>query len=256
VDDSDLDADMDYQGIYYPESRFGGFTDVDGTIAFYTRVEALLRPSSVVLDVGCGRGAYADDPVQVRRERRIFKGKCRKVIGIDVDRLAAGNPYIDEFRQIENGYWPLADDSIDLCVCDCVLEHVEDPVSFFGECRRILKSGGHLCIRTPNVRSYIGLFSMLIPNRYHASVVGRVQSEKRAEDVFPTFYRCNTSGKLREMLEDHGFDHCVYEYESEPYYLSFSRLFYYLGVLHQRFALRCFKAAIFAFANKRPVENL
>ena len=41
---------------FYPESRFGGFTDVDGTIAFYARVHSQLTPSSVVLDVGCGRG--------------------------------------------------------------------------------------------------------------------------------------------------------------------------------------------------------
>lgn len=46
----------DYMGLYYPESRFGGFTDVDGTVAFYTRVQSLVEAGSVVLDVGCGRG--------------------------------------------------------------------------------------------------------------------------------------------------------------------------------------------------------
>src|SRR5438093_943558 len=47
---------MDYKSLYYPESRFGGFTGVDGTLAFYIRVNSLIDSSSVVLDVGCGRG--------------------------------------------------------------------------------------------------------------------------------------------------------------------------------------------------------
>lgn len=242
---------IDYQRIYYPESKFGGFTDVDGTLAFYTRVQSLVDPSFVVLDVGCGRGAYAEDPVTIRKERRILKGRCRKVIGIDVDTQAIGNPFLNEFHRIESNRWPLADNSIDLCIADSVLEHVEDPESFFSECRRVIKESGYLCLRTPNVRSYIGLFARLIPNRYHASVVCKIQDGKKEDDVFPTYYRCNTKKRIREKLGRYGFDHCVYEYESEPYYLSFSRPFYYLGVLHQRFAWNCFKAAIFAFARKK-----
>ena len=53
---------MEYKNIYYPESRSGTFTDVDGTIAFYLRVNGLVDSESVILDVGCGRGAFAEDP--------------------------------------------------------------------------------------------------------------------------------------------------------------------------------------------------
>ena len=56
---------MNYLNIHYPESLFGGFTDVDGTITFFTRVNALIDSSSVVLDVGCGRGVYGEDTVAV-----------------------------------------------------------------------------------------------------------------------------------------------------------------------------------------------
>ncbi len=42
---------------FYPESRFGGFSDLDGTVAFYGRIQALLAAGMTVLDVGCGRGA-------------------------------------------------------------------------------------------------------------------------------------------------------------------------------------------------------
>ena len=41
-----------YETIYYPETSYGGFTGVDGTMAFYLRVNALIEPSSHVLDFG------------------------------------------------------------------------------------------------------------------------------------------------------------------------------------------------------------
>jgi len=41
---------MRYEEIYYPEFRFGGFTDIDGTIIFYSRVNSLLDSSFTVLD--------------------------------------------------------------------------------------------------------------------------------------------------------------------------------------------------------------
>ncbi len=242
---------MNYLDIYYPESRFGGFTDVDGTLAFYTRVQALAQPSSVVLDVGCGRGMYDEDPVQVRKERRLLKGRCAEVIGIDVDAAGERNPGLDQFRRIEGPRWPVDDESVDMIVSDFVLEHVETPEAFFAECRRALRRGGYLCLRTTNAQSYVGLVSRLTPNQWHAAVLKKARHSKKEEDIFPTVYRCNTRRKLASMLDKYGFDHCVYQFESEPYYLSFSRLFYRLGAIHQRFAFNCLKAAIFAFARKQ-----
>jgi len=242
---------MDYKAIYYPESKYGGFTDVDGTIVFYSRVNSLINNSSVVLDVGCGRGQYGDDTVYIRRGLRVLKGKCAKVIGVDVDPAAAANQFIDEFHLLTDTRFPLSDGSVDLCVCDNVLEHVQNPDSFYAECKRVLKPGGYLCIRTPNVISYVGLASRLIPNRHHSSVVCKVQERRKEEDVFPTLYRCNTIRAVRRMMDKYGFDHCVYGYDAEPSYLSFSRLFYFLGALHERYAPRCLKTAIFAFAQKK-----
>lgn len=242
---------MSYLSIYYPESRFGGFTDIDGTLTFYNRVHSFITPSSVLLDVGCGRGEYAEDPVAVRKERRIFRNKCAQVIGIDVDDAGEANPFLDEFRVIQGSRWPVEDKSIDVCLADWVLEHIAEPEAFFAECQRVLKPGGYLCLRTANAWSYIALFSRLIPNRLHAAVLNKVQERRKREDVFPTFYRCNTSRKIRSTLDGHGFDSCVYEYESEPYYLSFSRPCYFFGVLHQRFAFRFLRAGIFVFAQKR-----
>ncbi len=241
---------MNYKQIYYPETILGGFSNVDGTIAFYNRVNALLIPESVVIDIGCGRGAYSDDPVLFRRQLRILKGKCQKVIGIDVSPVGQDNPFIDDFRLIENGSWPVEDGSADLCLADNVLEHISDPDLFFSECFRSLRPGGKICIRTPNVMSYFGIVSRLVPNPQHTAVLQKAKDRVNELDVFPTLYLCNTLSKVRKGLALHGFEPCVYGYDAEPSYLSFGRFFYYLGVLHQRFAPNFLKVGIHAFGVK------
>ncbi len=235
---------------FYPESRFGGFTQVDGTIAFYSRVQALARPDSVVVDFGCGRGAYAADPIPFRRNLRVLKGKVQRVIGLDAAPAGAENPFLDEFRCQETSVWPLDNASADLIVCDNVLEHLPEPEVFFAEAYRVLRPGGMLCIRTPNRWNYVALLSRLIPNRRHAQVLAKAKPGLGEEDIFPTFYRCNSLPALRAALTRQGFTALVYGYEAEPSYLSFSGLAYALGVMHQKLAPGFVKAALFAFAQK------
>lgn len=235
---------------FYPESRFGGFTRLDGTLAFYIRIQALARPDSVVVDFGCGRGAYASDPLPLRRDLRVFKGKVRQVIGLDASPSGAENPFLDEFHRLESKHWPLADATVDLVICDNVLEHLPDPEAFFAEAWRVLEPGGYLCLRTPNRWNYIALLSRLVPNRSHTRVLSKAKAGLAEQDIFPTFYRCNTLPAVRRALARHGFDAVVYGYEAEPSYLSFSRAAYALGVLHQKLAPELFRAAIFAYGKK------
>lgn len=199
---------------------------------------------------------HAEDPVRIKRELTRFRGRCRRVIGIDVDHRAADNPYLDEFRLIVDGRWPVNDGEIDVCVCDSALEHIPEPERFFAECARVIRPGGCLCIRTPNTWNYISLCSRLVPNRLHTAVLKRVlYRAKKEEDIFPTFYRCNTRRRIRRMLDRHGFEHAVYGFEAEPYHLGFCRPAYLLGVLHQRLAPRAFRSTLFAFARRLPARG-
>jgi SAM-dependent methyltransferase len=235
----------------YPEFKFGGFTRVDGTVAYYARVHALLRAGDMVLDLGCGRGAQANDPSNFRRRLRDLRGEGRKVIGIDVDRNAETNPLLDEFRLIEDvRRWPLDDASIDLVHSDNVLEHVEDPAGFFSEAFRVLKPGGYLTLRTPNAWGYASLAARLVPNRFHAKIVTRVQHATNERDLFPTVYRCNTARKLRRALKRQGFDAVVYAIESEPSYLNFSRVIYRVASAVHTILPPMFRSKLFAFARK------
>lgn len=236
---------------FYPESKFGGFTQIDGTIAFYTRVNALLTPAATVLDFGCGRGAYGEDPIRFRRELRILKGKAQCVIGMDVNPSAAQNPFVDRFLLLENAIWPLENEQLDMVLSDNVLEHLPDPSTFFREAQRTLRPGGWICIRTPNLWNYIALISRLIPSRRHARVLKAAKPGLKESDVFPTVYRCNSLPTLRRALSAHGFEHYVYGYEAEPSYLAFSKLAYSLGVLHQKLAPDFLRPALFAFGRKK-----
>ncbi len=180
------------------------------------------------------------------------RGKAKCVIGLDVDEAACGNSKIDEFRKLEICRpWPVESETCEVVLCDYVIEHLPVPDGFFSEARRVLKPKGVLCIRTPNVFSYFGLASVLVPNRLHTSILRVSQPDRKAEDVFPTLYRCNTHFAMRGALIRHGFDPVVFGHDAEPAYLAFSPVAYYFGVLHQRLAPSFLRTSLFAFGSAR-----
>lgn len=78
----------------YPEVAAGGFTGVDGTVEFYTRVNALLRPDMVVVDYGAGRGRFMEDEsAPLRRDLCNLQNKVAKVVGLDLDDVVLSNPF-------------------------------------------------------------------------------------------------------------------------------------------------------------------
>ncbi|MGC2110584.1 MAG: class I SAM-dependent methyltransferase [Candidatus Korobacteraceae bacterium] len=237
-----------YKESFYPEIRFGGFSDSDGTVTFYNRVNAMTTPDSVVVDFGCGRGRHADDPVAFRRGLQCLKGRVARVIGLDVDLAGQQNPTLDEFRALRpEEAWPIEDGSVNLVLCDCVLEHLPKPSLFFSEAHRVLVRGGFLCLRTTNLLGYVGLAAKLIPKRLHTSVLHKAQGMREEKDIFPTLYRCNTIRSIRREMKAHGFHAVVYGHNAEPSYFNFSRLAYAAGVLHQKMAPGAFGITIFAF---------
>ncbi len=236
---------------HYPEARFGGFTQVDGTVAFYVRVHSLIGPDSIVLDIGCGRGAFAEDPVHFRRDLRVLRGRVARVIGTDIDEAAAANPFLDEFRPMHMGAWDVEDASVDVAIADFVLEHVADPAAVLAQAGRVVRPGGYLCIRTTNLLSYVGLASSLTPNSLHPKLLKLMQLDRKEHDVFRTVYRCNTRRRLRRALRAAGFEGTVFGFHSEPWYLSRTPLLYRMGVLLQRILPHALAPTLFAFAQRR-----
>jgi SAM-dependent methyltransferase len=223
---------------FYPETVLGGFTRKDGTVEFYSRVNALLGPDDVLLDYGAGRGAWTElDASPFRRSLRGFQGKVSKVIACDVDEAVLQNQASDEQFVITPGQaLPLEDGSIDLVVTDWVLEHLDQPVEVFRELHRILRPGGWICARTPNKYGYVTLLTGLIHNRLHTRVLKRVQPDRKEIDVFPTVFKMNTIGDIATVCRQVGLQNHTYRFTPEPGYFFDSKFMF--------FAFNCLDAVL------------
>ena len=170
---------------FFPEVGAGGYSRRDGTLEFFGRVNALLDPNGVALDLGAGRGRGAvDDTVEYRRRMRVLRGKCRRVIGIDVDPAVLDNPGLDEAYVIEHDApLPLDDSSVDLVVSDMTFEHIDHPAHTAAELTRVLRPSGWICARTPNRWGYIGIAANAIPNRWHVALLKYLQPQRDRKSV-------------------------------------------------------------------------
>lgn len=219
-----------YEFSVYPECDAGDYSHRDCTVAFYTRVGALLSEEMTVLNLGAGRGAnITQDYSPFRRRIQRFKGRVARVVGIDVDDAVEHNPDLDEAHVVPIGAaYPLADASVDLIICDHVLEHVADPQSFTAEVGRVLKPGGWFCARTPSKWGYVGLGARAVPNALHTRFLSSLQPQRKAEDVFPTTYKMNTLGDLRRAFPVGDWQHCTYGYNGVPSYHGNRRVLFRL----------------------------
>lgn len=209
----------------YPEVGAGGFTRRSGTIQFYGRVNALLRPDMTVLDFGAGRGLLSEMENPFFRNLCTLRGKVSRVIGVDVDDAVLENPVVDEAHVFDGKHVPLPDGSVDLVLSDHVFEHIADPAAAAAELDRLLKPGGWICARTPASTSLIAIGARVVPNRLHAGVISKIQpGEREAKDVFPTCYRLNSQRALRRYFPQAKWRDYSYPWNSEPTYHFGSKL--------------------------------
>jgi 2-polyprenyl-3-methyl-5-hydroxy-6-metoxy-1,4-benzoquinol methylase len=103
-------------------------------------------PAGRLLDVGCGSGTFLAR----------MAGRGWQVTGVDFDpsavETARRHPGVDVHV---GGIDSLPDDfgPFDVITASHVIEHVDSPGEFLAHCRRLLKPGGRLAIRTPNAGS-------------------------------------------------------------------------------------------------------
>ncbi len=229
--------------------HLGGYTPNDGTVAFYTRVNVLASPEKTALDLGAGRAAwFEDDKSRARVNIRMLRGRFGRVIGADVDDAVLDNRSVDEAILIRDGQVPLEDESVDVIVCDYVLEHIEDVAGFVREAARVLKPGGWFCARTPHKYCYVALISGILPESLGDKAVSKAQPSRKDEDIFPKRYRMNTLKDIRRQFP--GWSDFSFVFRTDPAYYFGKHSIYALMSFVHRIAPAPFSGNIFAFLRK------
>jgi dolichol-phosphate mannosyltransferase len=139
-------GDADLQQLY--RNRFGHYRESRSAIwAVLVRdfLQAWIRRSDTVVDLGCGYGEFLKHVKAARR------------IGVDLnpdsgDMLEPGVEF-HEGRAEDLGF--LEDDSVDVVFTSNLLEHLQSKSAVertIAEARRVLKPGGHFIAMGPNIR--------------------------------------------------------------------------------------------------------
>jgi SAM-dependent methyltransferase len=238
---------------YRRERLAGGYSRDNGSVAFFSRVNALLEPHMTVIDYGAGRGhAFQSDRTPYFTKLAKLQGKVAKVIGIDVDDAILTHPHLDERHVIGSGApLPVGEEQVDLIVSDWVFEHVEKPGPMTAEFHRVLKPGGWVCARTPNRWGYVGLGSRLTPNAMHNKVLRTVRPESSETDTFPVTYRINSMRDLDRFFPRDKWKNYSYACNETPAYFAGSGLVFKLIEFYQAVAPEALKTYLTVLVQKR-----
>lgn len=150
-----------------------------------------LDPGALVLDLGCGAGAYS----------RVLGAGGFRVVGCDYAWLVAGQAR----KRTEHGLadyiagdavrLPFADDLFDHVVCVGLFQSLHNHREALQEIRRVLKPGGVLCLMTLNRCNLKARFDRLLGREDIIVVDGLAQARLNTFDP----------GRFIGEMEDNGF---------------------------------------------------
>lgn len=197
---------------------------ISESTVFADCVSRCLNEGSVVLDAGCGSGAFFLYP---------WKNRVRFLAGCDASCGITRNVNLRSGVLANLTELPFASSSFDVIFCRYVLEHLDTPSTAFAEFSRVLKLGGKLIVLTPSKYHYVTMMGRLSPHWFH-ELVGRVRGNQ-SHDIFPTRFRANCKADIASLANRAGL--VVSDYitmEARPNYLMWSLPSFLLGVLYER----------------------
>lgn len=161
---------------------------------FENWVKESLNSDSVWIDAGCGKNTLVTE----------FADISSHGIGID----AVIHPELDrnksKFIQAKLDKIPLPDSYADTIIMNMVVEHIKEIEQVLKELHRVLKPGGNLIFRTTNKYYPTQLFGHLLPKKIKDRIIYRFFGVE-SHDIFGTYYKINTPGKIKKILPALGF---------------------------------------------------
>ena len=143
---------------------------------------SVLNPSKPWLDLGCGHSDFIAE----------HAGRASPAVGVD---LMHGSPPPGLFAVARIERLPFADNTAGTISLRFVLEHIENPEELWRECLRVLAPGGRLLLITTNKISPAVIAARLLPSGLKTRLIGTL-FDVTERDVFPTFHRWNSPGRL------------------------------------------------------------
>lgn len=216
----------------------------DDTLMF-DRVMEHSSNEKTLLDLGAGAGVLP---------HFCFKGQFKKVVGVDFDPRVKDNILIDEGIVLKDDNLPFQNDSFDVVVLNNVCEHLKRPAVIFQEIHRVLKPGGYVFFKTPNLYHYVALISALTPTIFHKWY--NTKRGRQHDDTFTTYYRFNSAQRIEVILNKIGFQGVfVDRIEGRPEYLRLNGVQYMCGIIYEKIVnstdfLTRFRCVIIGIARK------
>ncbi len=195
-----------------PDGDAGEFPRYELQLAQLRGLAGQLPPSPRFLDLGCASGAWST--------RVATTLGARQVVGVDLSTkglvAAAGRGMHPVYASVDGAVLPFADGSLDVVMCDEVIEHIVDTDGLLDEIHRVLHADGMLVLSTPNLAAWFNRLALLAGLQPAFSEVGYSGIYGRPGSEVVGHLRLFTWRALREFLSAHGFT--VVSVEGAPYH--------------------------------------
>ncbi len=188
------------------------------TEVYAALVQSELRPYTLFLDLGCGRGGLVE---------QLDHPLCQ-MVGADPDWLSLYEHRLNLPRVVARSErLPFRDSVFDLVCASWVLEHLAEPARVFTAVSRILKPGGAFVFVTPNGRHPLTAMNRSLGRA--GQIQGRLVQwlyGRAPDDTFPTFYRVNTPAQIEELCQQSGLILEKLHLIPDPTYLAFNQVMF------------------------------
>lgn len=188
------------------------------------------------LELGCGKRICADDELNDGLPRR-----AQLAVGIDLDPGMRQHQSIRNLVRCDAAALPFRDGVFNLVTSSFVVEHIEKPDVVFSEIARVCRPGGRFVVFTPNLFNYGMLVAAATPYKFHlwykklTYFFARGEWTEHDDDMFPTFYRANSVGKLQQLVRGADFKVERLERVAMAHSFGFVKPFYIASLLFERF---------------------